>query len=56
MIDQSPHGLAGTAMYLEECQLLKTFLGSNRKQRSNKFSEKNRGNDTLSKKRHDLVK
>lgn len=56
MIDKSPHGLAGTAMYLEECQSLKTFLGSNRKQRSNTFLEKNRGNDTLSKKCHDLVK
>lgn len=53
---QEPHGLAGTAMYLQECPSLKTFLGSNRKQRSNTFLEKNGGNDTLSKKSHDLVK
>lgn len=41
MIDKSPHGLVGTAMYLEECLSLKTFLGSNRKQRSNALLEKN---------------
>lgn len=37
---QEPHSLAGTAMYLQECPSLKTFLGSNRKQRSNTFLEK----------------